>query len=117
MTKNNQTILAITLLITASLISIFADLGWIGSSLTGSKSDIKSPGNTDLANTTTNSSLLKQVEITTARNVDYNQLQKYFQSKDCQGSDKETYLRILDFAGTKGQAEGAIGKDECTFMC
>ncbi|MHC5735814.1 hypothetical protein [Nostoc sp.] len=104
MAKNNQTVLALTLLITASLIGIFAVLGWIGYSLTRSKSESKTPGNTDLVNTTTNSSSLKQVEITTGRNVDYSQLQKYLQSKDWQGSDRETYLRMLDVAGTKAQA-------------
>ncbi|MEH2061196.1 MAG: GUN4 domain-containing protein [Nostoc sp.] len=112
MAKNNQTVLALTLLITASLIGIFAVLGWIGYSLTRSKSEIKNPGNTDLVNTTINSSSLKQIEITTARNVDYSQLQKYLQSKDWQASDRETYLRMLDVAGAKAQAEGAIGKDE-----
>ena len=112
MAKNNQTVLALTLLITASLIGIFAVLGWIGYSLTRSKSEIKSPGNTDLVNTTINSSSLKQIEITTARNVDYSQLQKYLQSKDWQASDRETYLRMLDVAGAKAQADGAIGKDE-----
>ncbi|WP_196516344.1 GUN4 domain-containing protein [Nostoc sp. WHI] len=55
---------------------------------------------------------MKQIEITTARNVDYSQLQKYLQSKDWQGANRETYLRMLDVAGTKAQAEGVIGKDE-----
>ncbi|MEH1903309.1 MAG: GUN4 domain-containing protein [Nostoc sp.] len=112
MAKNNQTVLVLTLLITASLIGIFAVLGWIGYSLTRSKSENKSPGSTNLVNTTTNPSSLKQVEITTARNVDYSQLQKYLQSKDWQKADRETYLRMLDVAGTKAQAEGAIAKDE-----
>ncbi|WP_392534813.1 GUN4 domain-containing protein [Nostoc sp. C117] len=34
------------------------------------------------------------------------------QNKDWQASDGETYFRMLDVAGTKAQAEGAIGKDE-----
>ncbi|MEH2316427.1 GUN4 domain-containing protein [Nostoc sp.] len=118
MAKNNQTVLALTLLITASLIGIFAVLSWIGYSLTRSKSEIKSRGSSDLVNKTTNPSSFKQVEITTARNVDYSQLQKYLQSKDWQGSDRETYLRMLDVAGTKAQAEGSIGKDEMnTLSC
>lgn len=112
MAKNNQTVLTLTLLITASLIGIFAVLSWIGFTLIRSKSEIKNPENADLRHTTTNSNSLQQVEITTARNVDYSQLQKYLQNKDWQASDRETYLRMLDVAGTKAQAEGAIGKDE-----
>ncbi len=110
--KNNQAVLTLALLITVSLLGIFAVLGWIGYMLTQSKSEPKSPVKTDSNTITNNSSSINQVEITTARNVDYSQLRNYLQNKDWQAANQETYLRMLDVAGTKAQAQGAIDKDE-----
>lgn len=108
----NKTALTLTLLITASLVGIVAGLVWIGFLLTKSKSTSTSGENPVPTNTTINSSSLSQVELTTARNVDYSQLREYLQRRDWRAADRETYTRLLDVAGSKAQALGYTPQDE-----
>jgi hypothetical protein len=109
MAKSKPTVLILTLLITASLVGIFAVLGWIGYMLTQSKPAGKSPEGLNSVNTFNS---LPQVELTTARNVDYTQLRNYLQRKNWQAADRETYLKLLDVAGPQAKEEGEIPKDE-----
>ncbi len=78
----SKTVLTLALLITASFVGVVAGSFWIGFLLSKSKSVFTSVENPVPANTTINSSSLNQVELTTARNVDYSHLQEYLQRQD-----------------------------------
>jgi len=128
MAKSKSTVIILTLLITATLLGILAALVWIGYILTQSKPELKSPVLTQSKpelkrpvsplNAVNTFNSLDQVELTTTRHVDYTQLQNYLQSKDWQAADRETYLRLLDVAGSKAQALGWTPQDEMdTLSC
>jgi hypothetical protein len=127
MAKSKSTVIILTLLITATLLGILAALVWIGYILTQSKPELKSPvlskSKPELkrpvsVNAVNTFNSLDQVELTTTRHVDYTQLRNYLQSKDWQAADRETYLRLLDVAGSKAQALGWTPQDEMdTLSC
>ncbi len=110
MAKNNRTVLVLSLLIVASLLSVAAALVWFGVKL----SSDKSPSTTAASpsQTPVQYSSLAQVPLTSERQVDYSKLREYLQQKAWRAADRETYLRLLDAAGPKAQASGFTPQDE-----
>jgi len=103
----------------AALFSVAGAIVWYGLRSTSGK-------NFPTANTlavskaipSTNPPLLNEVQLRSERNVDYSKLREYLQQKDWRDADRETYLRMLDAAGPKAQANGMTPQDEMdNFSC
>lgn len=61
---------------------------------------------------------LNEVETKSDRSINYSQLQEYLRAKDWRMADRETYLRLLDAAGSLAQARGMIPQSEMdTLSC
>lgn len=117
MAKNNKPILILTSIITVSLVIIAASLVWIGynSFINKSRSTTAATGGSV---SPTNNSSSSAITLDSKRNVDYTKLREDLQQKNLEAADRETYLRLLDAAGPKAQAQGFTPQDEMeNFPC
>lgn len=112
MKKNNKTgIYLLTLLMIVGLFSVAGAIVWYGFrskplNLPESK-QVVSP-----SIPSANPPSLDEVQLRSERNVDYTLLREYLHKQDWKDADRETYLRMLDAAGPKAQANGMTPQDE-----
>ncbi|MBO3461475.1 GUN4 domain-containing protein [Aetokthonos hydrillicola Thurmond2011] len=103
MEKNKQArifrLYVVSLLLLVGLCSLGGGIMWY---LSRSRSDTL-----NLSKSTVN-----ETPVPSKRDVDYTQLREYLHQKDWKKADRETYLRLLEAAGPKAQANGMIPQDE-----
>lgn len=118
MGKNNQTAVALSVLVVLGLFSIAAGLAWVGYQLTQSKSDSTKTATSSTDNPSANVSSPTEVSAANTSKLDYSKLQEDLQKKDWKAADRDTYELMLQAAGQKAQAKGFIPKNEmATLSC